>query len=155
MQSLLFAMLCDIWSLKFLIILSFFLFCAWLNFLLLVCLAEARQALGVGWKWISCSAMTSTSLGSLQVVATPWPACEGGGIIPSNLFPEGRRSSNPMGSCLGHLPFYSNRSTWVPVCPLLLSPGLWKLSRDHDERNMVSLACCIVRKWNNSKSMSF
>lgn len=60
-----------------------------------------------------------------------------------------------MGWCLCYLYFYSNRSTRVLVCLLLLSPGLWKLSRDHDERNMVLLVCCIVGKWDNSKRMWF
>lgn len=50
--------------------------------------------------------------------------------VPSNLFPERRSSSNPMGWCLGYQYFYPNRCTRVPVCVLLLSPGLWKLSRE-------------------------
>lgn len=152
-------MIHGVWSLKFPIIFSFSLFCTWLNFLLPICLAEAWQALGVvPWCGVQVNQLyccDSSKLGQSSGCATPWPAYEGGGIIPSNTFPEWRSPSNPMGWCLGYLYFYSDRSTKVLVCLLLLCPGLWKLSRDHDERNMVLLVCCIVRKWNNSKCMWF
>lgn len=42
------------------------------------------------------------------------------------------------------LPVLLKQSTKVPVCPLLLSPGLWKLGRIHEERNMVSLTCEVL-----------
>lgn len=42
-----------------------------------------------------------------------------------------------------------------PSLSPLAVPGLWKLSRDHDERKSMSLICCIVKKWTTLSACGF
>lgn len=134
MQLLVFAMPHDVQSLKFPIFFSFF---PLLHMAQLLAPSLPGWSMAGTWRgllvwggseWVVV--LWLQQAWAVFRVATPWPACEGDGIVPSNLFPERRSSSNPMGWCLGYQYFYPNRCTRVPVCVLLLSPGLWKLSRE-------------------------
>lgn len=150
----------DVQSLKFPIFFSFSLFCIWLNFLLPVCLAEAWQALGgVSWCGVEVNQLWCYDFSKLGQ-SSGWQPL-GQPVKEMGLFQVTFFLKEEAQATLWDDAWVTNIFTQIDAqgsqfvsscCPLACES--W-VERDHDERNMVSLVCCTVMKWNNSKCMWF